>query len=145
MMLQWALADYSILSSQLLIYVENLWGEPRSHFFFHKLFSLIWSETISKSKENKDFVSLQMMMLTELWPEKMDFRHLSLPLRRIPVVQKWCLLNGFVLSSAFTTLGGHYHINRGEKFMLSNLYSLHLSYPSLLVCFPPMSNWKETE
>lgn len=128
---------------------------PWSYFFCHKLFSLIWSGIISKSKENKDFVSLQMAVMTELWSEKTDSRYLS---RRqffpewwkesnrinfISVIPKWHHMTGFVLSSAIDKLGGCNHINCGEKFMLSKLCSLHLSYPSLLVLLPSIEQLKK--
>lgn len=96
-----------------------------------------------------------MAVMTELWSEKTDSRYLS---RRqffpewwkesnrinfISVIPKWHHMTGFVLSSAIDKLGGCNHINCGEKFMLSKLCSLHLSYPSLLVLLPSIEQLKK--
>lgn len=76
-----------------------------------------------------------MVVLTELWPGKTDSRCFS-PCKKTfsltvmkgsnrvsltPAGQERCHTNGFVFSSATGRLGGHNHINCGEKFMLSNL------------------------
>lgn len=80
-----AFRNYSILPSLLLLDVETggFLVNPWTHFFCYKLLPLFWGKVMSKSKENKDFVSLQVVVMTELWWEKSDSRCVSSCKKRI--------------------------------------------------------------
>lgn len=149
-MLQLSSADYSISSVTYICWgheTRGFWGLAHGHisyFLWYEVKFCLNSRKIgyckSTSGDTERIVAREDRFLIPFSPRKnfsSQWWKGSNRISLMPMDLKWCHMNDFLFSSAIGILGGLTHINCGEKLMLSNLYSLLLSYPGLLVCLPP--------